>query len=146
MAAVTQRHGLWMQILMVIGVIVLLAGVALGLPRSFKPEVRCPQGPTASKAQSKLWFNDGLWWGILFDGSSEEYHIYRYDRTEDTWKDTGILVDARNTSRADALWEDGHLYVVSAGQRRAWTRTVPAFCATVTIPRPLATRSTKVFR
>ena len=115
MAGVTQRYGLWMQMLMVFGVIVLLSGVALGLPRSFKPEVRCPQGPTATKAQSKLWFNDGAWWGILFDGFSEEYHIYRYDRTEDTWKDTGVLVDARNTSRADALWEDGHLYVVSGG-------------------------------
>ena len=115
MAEVAQRHRLWTQMLMVFGVIVLLAGVALGLPRSFKPEVRCTQGPTATKAQSKLWFNDGVWWGILFDGFSEEYHIYRYDRTEDTWKDTGVLVDERNTSRADALWEDGHLYVVSAG-------------------------------
>jgi hypothetical protein len=115
MAGVTRRYGLWMQMLMVFGVIVLLAGVALGLPRSFKPEVRCPQGPTATKAQSKLWFNDGAWWGILFDGFSEEYHIYHYDRTEDTWNDTGVLVDARNTSRADALWEDGHLYVVSGG-------------------------------
>jgi hypothetical protein len=102
--------------LVVFGAIIfLLAGVALGLPRSFKPEVRCTQGPTASKAQSKLWFNDGVWWGILFDGISEEFHIYRYDRAEDAWKDTGVLVDARNTSRADALWEDGHLYVVSAG-------------------------------
>src|ERR687896_254473 len=115
MVGVTRRYRLGMQMLMVFGVIVLLAGVALGLPRSFKPEIRCPQGPTAAKAQSKLWFNDGIWWGILFDGSSEEYHIYRYDRIEDTWKDTDILVDARNTSRADALWEDGHLYVVSAG-------------------------------
>ena len=102
--------------LVVFGAIIfLLAGVALSLPRSFKPEVRCTQGPTASKAQSKLWFNDGVWWGILFDGFSEEYHIYRYDQAEDAWKDTGVLVDARNTSRADALWEDGHLYVVSAG-------------------------------
>jgi len=45
--------------LMVFGVVVLLAGIALGLTRSFKPEVRCPQGPTAAKTQSKLWFNDG---------------------------------------------------------------------------------------
>src|SRR5918993_157399 len=115
MAEVAQRHRLWTQMLMVFGVIFLLAGVALGLPRSFKPEVRCTQGPTASKTQSKLWFHDGAWWGILFDGISEEYHIYRYDRTQDAWKDTGVLVDARNTSRADVLWEDGLLYVVSAG-------------------------------
>ncbi len=98
-----------------LGLIVLLAGVAFGLPRSYKPDIRCPQGPTASKTQSKLWFNDGAWWGILFDGSSEEYRIHRYDRAQDAWSDTGTLVDARNTSRADALWDDGHLYVVSAG-------------------------------
>jgi hypothetical protein len=116
-----------MQMLMVFGVIVLLAGVALGLPRSFRPEVRCPQGPTATKAQSKLWFNDGAWWGILFDGFSEEYHIYRYDRTEDAWNDTGVLVDARNTSRADALWEDGHLYVVSGGTEASFNKDSARF-------------------
>ena len=32
---------------------------------------------TPMMAQSKLWFNDDLWWGVLFDRSSEEYHIYR---------------------------------------------------------------------
>src|ERR671914_1573887 len=122
MVGVTRRYRLGMQMLMVFGVIVLLAGVALGLPRSFKPEVRCTQGPTASKTQSKLWFNDGVWWGILFDGFSEEYHIYRYDRTQDAWKDTGTLVDGRNTARADALWEDGHLYVVSAGTEASLQR------------------------
>src|SRR5918912_1750165 len=115
MAGVTRRYGLWMQMLMVFGVIVLLAGVALGLPRSFRPEVRCPQGPSATKAQSKLWFNDGAWWGILFDGSSEEFRIYRYDEAKGAWSDTGTLVDGRNFSRADALWEGPHLYVVSAG-------------------------------
>ncbi len=105
----------WVQAMLGVGLVVLLTAVSLGLPRSFKPEVRCPQGPTAAKTQSKLWFNDDTWWGILFNGSSEEFHIYRYDRTEDTWSDTGTLVDARNTSRADALWDDGHLYVLSAG-------------------------------
>jgi hypothetical protein len=104
-----------MPLLILLGVIVLLAGVAFGAPRSYKPDIRCPQGPTASKTQSKLWFNDGAWWGILFDGSSEEYRIHRYDRAEDAWSDTGTLVDARNASRADVLWDDGHLYVVSAG-------------------------------
>src|ERR687896_341337 len=115
MVGVAERHRLWMQMLMVFGVFVFLGGVALVLPRSLKREVRCPQGPTAAKMQSKLWFSDGVWWGILFNSFSEEFHIYRYDRTEDTWSDTGTLVDARNTSRADALWDDGHLYVLSAG-------------------------------
>jgi hypothetical protein len=104
-----------MVVLGALGVVVLLAGVAFGLPKSFKPEIRCPQGPTASKTQSKLWFNDGSWWGVLFDGTSEEYRIYRYDRAKQAWADTGTLVDERNSSRSDVLWDDGHLYVVSAG-------------------------------
>jgi hypothetical protein len=109
-----QRYGLWTGIIGGLGLVVLLTGVSFGLQSSFKPE-NCPTGPTAAKTQSKLWFNDGTWWGILFDGSSEEYHIYRYNRTGDAWSDTGTLVDGRNTSRADALWDGLHLYVVSAG-------------------------------
>lgn len=65
--------------------------------------------------QSKLWFNDGFWWGSLFDRESEEYRIHRYDEDSLTWKDTGTPIDERNISRADALWDGGSLYVVSAG-------------------------------
>jgi hypothetical protein len=42
-------------------------------------------------AQSKLWFNAGLWWGVLFDRPSEEYHIYRYDWASHPWNDTDTL-------------------------------------------------------
>ena len=93
----------------------MLTGVLLALQSSLKPKISCPTGPTAAKTQSKLWFNDGAWWGVLFDGSSEEYHIYRYDGAKGAWRDTGTLVDGRNFSRADALWDGPHLYVVSAG-------------------------------
>lgn len=93
----------------------MLMGMGFGLERSYKPDIRCPQGPTASKTQSKLWFNDDAWWGVLFDGSSEEYRIFRYDPAGGSWNDTGTLVDDRNASRSDVLWEDGRLYVVSAG-------------------------------
>ncbi len=105
----------WVRAVLGVGLLVLLTGVSLGLPRSFKPEIRCPQGPTASKTQSKLWVNDDVWWGVLFDRSSEEYRIYRYDGDAATWSDTGTLVDGRNASRSDVLWQDGRLYVVSAG-------------------------------
>jgi hypothetical protein len=73
---------------------------------------------TPMMAQSKLWFNDGLWWGVLFDRSSEEYHIYRYEWASHSRKDTGTLLDERNLSKADALWDGDHLYVVSAGPQR----------------------------
>src|ERR671910_757695 len=115
MVPLTRRYSLLTLIVGGVGLIVLLTGVSFGLQRSFKPKETCPAGPTAAKTQSKLWFNDGTWWGILFDGSSEEYHIYRYDGAGGAWSDTGTLVDGRNFSRADALWDGPHLYVVSAG-------------------------------
>ena len=75
--------------------------------------------PTGQKPQSKLWFNDGSWWGILFNKSAEEYHIYQYNWATHTWSDTGTLVDERNSSNADALWDGAadKLYVASAGPR-----------------------------
>ena len=35
--------------------------------------------PTAEKPESKLWWNDGFWWGSLYNGSASAYHIYRLD-------------------------------------------------------------------
>src|SRR5918998_1668989 len=109
-----RRYGLWTGIIGGLSLIVLLTGLSFGLQSAIKPK-SCPAGPTAAKTQSKLWFNDGVWWGILFDGASEEYRIFRYDPAKKDWTDTGTLVDARNTSRADALWDGPHLYVASAG-------------------------------
>ena len=108
-------YRVWKMLIAGVGAFVLLTSVAFGLQSPITPKAPCPTGPTAAKTQSKLWFNDGTWWGILFDGSSEEHHIYRYDRTKDGWSDTGTLVDARNTFRADVLWDGPHLYVVGAG-------------------------------
>lgn len=81
-------------------------------------------GPTSEKPQSKLWFNDGTWWGVLFnpDGPGDgAYEIYRYDQADQTWITTGTLVDERNDSRADALWDGGagKLYVASSGPKSA---------------------------
>src|SRR5215216_1830027 len=117
----------WARSVAIVGVIVMLTGVGFSQQLSFRPHPKCPQGTTAAKTQSKLWFNDGAWWGVLFDRSSEEFHIYRYDLTTDTWSDTGTLVDARNTSRADALWDEGHLYVVSAGTEATLKRDSARF-------------------
>jgi hypothetical protein len=72
------------------------------------------RSPTGQKPQSKLWFNDGSWWGSLYDRSTGEYHIYRYSRSAQTWRDTGTLIDGRDRSKADTLWDGTHLYVASA--------------------------------
>src|SRR5215207_6469007 len=72
-------------------------------------------GPTGAKPQSKLWFNDGYWWGVFFDTATEAYQIFRYDSVTQDWRSTGTAVDERNSSKVDALWDGTHLYVVSAG-------------------------------
>jgi hypothetical protein len=126
MVSITRRYGLWTGTIGGLGLIVLLTGLSFGLQSPIKPE-SCPAGPTAAKHQSKLWFNDGTWWGILFDGSSEEYHIYRYDRAKDAWSDTGTLIDGRNTSRADVLWDEPHLYVATAGTEASLERDSARF-------------------
>lgn len=71
--------------------------------------------PTSSESQSKLWYNDGKWWGSLFDRATGKYRIYRYDRPARAWIDTGTDIDERNSSKSDVLWDGEHLYVVSAG-------------------------------
>ncbi len=71
--------------------------------------------PTDSKPESKVWFNDGVWWGVMFNPSLQGFDIYRLDLTTQTWTDTGTAADDRATSRADALWDQaaGKLYIVS---------------------------------
>jgi len=78
-------------------------------------------GPTSEKPQSKLWFNDGSWWGVLFNSDTGRYEIYEYDRDSHSWTTTETVVDERDDSRADVLWDQksGNLYIASAGPKSA---------------------------
>src|SRR6266498_3158040 len=74
--------------------------------------------PTADKPQSKLWFNDGIWWASMFNNTNNPwpaFHIYKLDRTTLSWRDSGSEIDSRPTSQGDFLWDSGaqKLYVVS---------------------------------
>ena len=69
--------------------------------------------PTGEKPESKLWFNDGVWWGILWSTPGNAYRIHWLDRTTQDWLDTGTVVDARSKSRVDVGWDGTHLYVAS---------------------------------
>src|SRR5215217_4117232 len=73
-----------------------------------------PPSPTGEKPQSKLWFNDGIWWGALWDPGSNDTHIYRFDWAAQSWTDTGTLIEPRHNSKPDILWDGSHLYVASA--------------------------------
>src|SRR5947207_195318 len=66
--------------------------------------------PTAEKPQSKLWFHDGSWWGVLFRPSNAgggKFTIQRLDLATQTWVDTGVAADRRESVHLDAL-SDGN--------------------------------------
>jgi hypothetical protein len=71
--------------------------------------------PTGEKPESKLWWNDGYWWGSLWSSTGGAYHIYRLELSSQDWVDTGVALDDRIDSRADTLWDQASqkLYVVS---------------------------------
>jgi len=58
---------------------------------------------TGERPESKLWWNDGSWWGSLFDPLTLTYHVYRLNTATQTWIDTGTTLDNRSWSKADAL-------------------------------------------
>jgi hypothetical protein len=68
---------------------------------------------TGEKPESKLWWNDGFWWGSLFDTVSQTYRIFRLDRSTETWINTGTQIDNRARSDSDTLWDGTHLYVAT---------------------------------
>ncbi|TFV78366.1 hypothetical protein E4P39_03885 [Blastococcus sp. CT_GayMR19] len=73
--------------------------------------------PTEDKPQSKLWFNDGIWWALMRTNSNgadgnPDITIHRL-QSNHTWLNTGTLVDGRAASTGDALWTGSKLYVAS---------------------------------
>jgi hypothetical protein len=83
--------------------------------RDFSYGTTVNPNPTGEKPESKLWWNDGTWWGSLFNAAAGEYRIYSFDPQTQSWADTGTTLDTRPTAKADVLWDDGaqRLYVVS---------------------------------
>jgi trimeric autotransporter adhesin len=72
-------------------------------------------GITASKPESKVWWNDGVWWASMWDAASADYHIFKLNQGTQTWADTGVALDDRSGTHADVLWDGaaGKLYVAS---------------------------------
>lgn len=85
------------------------AAFAFGEPDSGSP---MPNG-----AQSRLWFNDGSWWGVFLAKATADQRIYRFDVASRAWFDTGTVVDDRAFARMDVLWDGEALIVASAGPR-----------------------------
>jgi hypothetical protein len=85
--------------------------------------------PTYGKPQSKLWWHDNLWWGILWNPSANRFEIYRFDIASQSWISTNTAVDTRSGSKADALWDGQRLYVVSHAYTTAPAPTTAASSA-----------------
>lgn len=77
---------------------------------------RLSRAPTADRSQSKLWFHDRSWWGVLNEAPAASFGIYRLEQATLEWMATGVLVDDRPEARADVLWSGTHLYAVSGGR------------------------------
>jgi len=70
--------------------------------------------PTGTKrATSSLWFNDGVWWGNLWDTDSSDFHIFRFDAATSSWVDTDVATDTRANTHHDVLWDGTTLHVAS---------------------------------
>lgn len=82
--------------------------------------------PSGNSAESKLWWHDGYWWGVLYSRDDNTFNIHRLDPASQDWVDTGVLVDDRvgdpvgtgandQAARADALWDAsaGKLYIAT---------------------------------
>jgi Ca2+-binding RTX toxin-like protein len=72
--------------------------------------------PTTSKPESKLWFNDGRWWGVMARKASATdnvYNIVQLRLRPQRWVNTGVLVDARDSTRQDALWTGSKLFIAA---------------------------------
>ena len=111
------RIHVWRVVLMgslLIGGIGAAQSIEVGFRGLFYPPDTGGNGrPTGEKPESKLWWNDNFWWGILWSTAGNAYHIHRLDPVTQQWVDTGTVVDDRSASRADAGWDGQHLYVVS---------------------------------
>ena len=97
------------------------AGLALGSPIASAQNVGfagpsyigCGSFPTGAKAQSKLWFHDGKWWGSLWSEPLRKFTIHRFEHSSQNWTDTGIIIDPRHNSHSDCMMDGNQLYVGS---------------------------------
>jgi hypothetical protein len=73
--------------------------------------------PTDSSVQSKLWFHDGSWWGILSSEQTGQFQVHELDWDSQRWVDRGVLVEERPFVKLDALSDGTSLYVAATGTR-----------------------------
>ena len=82
--------------------------------------------PASDKPESKLWYTDEgggnvQWWAGMFRFSTSpplsEFRIYKLSSDKSTWSPTTTIVDRRDDTHGDYLWDEASntLYVASVG-------------------------------
>jgi hypothetical protein len=103
-------------VLLALGVL-LVPGPASAAPGDMGTEGPSHAGtgtPTGTKrSESILWYNDGSWWGNLWDTGDSEFHIFRHNAATNSWVDTGVVTETRANTHHDVLWDGTTLYVAS---------------------------------
>lgn len=76
--------------------------------------------PSADKPQSKLWYTEEApgvvqWWAGMFHTTGTAFKIFKLSSDKSTWSATSTVVDARDASHGDYLWDESTntLYVAS---------------------------------
>ena len=87
----------------------------VALPASFAYGEAGTPSPLGDAGQSRLWFQDGSWWGVFLAGATGDQRIFRLDAASNAWSDTGVIVDDRDFARMDVISDDGGVVIASAG-------------------------------
>ena len=72
---------------------------------------------SAARNQSKLWYHDGTWWGLMFQVVSDDdqsFYVFRLNMATQQWERTETEVEERNRANMDVLWDGTHLHVASS--------------------------------
>ena len=86
--------------------------------------------PSGEKPQSKLWYNDGRWWGSLFNKNTHTYHIYWLDLQSQIWMDTGKTIVFVTHNVTEAIFLADRVVVLSPRPGRL------AHIFNIDLPRP----------
>lgn len=67
--------------------------------------------PTFARGQSKVWWHDGAWWGLLYDPDDASAYVAELTR-DHRWRRTGTVVATRPLSMGDAVPDGRDLHVL----------------------------------
>ncbi|MBZ0266619.1 choice-of-anchor D domain-containing protein [bacterium] len=121
---------------------VLLAGMAASTASHAIPSVPVEAGyrdanygstvygrVTEAKPEAKLWYQDGSWWGVLWDDAEGAHRIHEFDLTAQSWTSVGPNDESNPRTLVDCLWDESTatVYVTSHETDRSFPSYLRAY-------------------